>query len=105
MTKKTLKQELKKAQKGNRRRRKSLLMHHRTDEGKKAHSRMLNFVSKRPEGFRRGETKLRNLRLGIDASNKINEIADKLECTFSHVVERCVLEYGDTLSIQTKTGE
>ena len=81
-------------------------MHHQTDEGKKTHLRMLNFISKRPNGRRRvEETKLRNLRLGIDASNKIDEIADKLECTFSHVVERCVLEHGDTLSIQTKTGE
>jgi len=89
--------ELKKIRKANKKRKKSLKKHHQTEEGKKAHKRMLNFVSNRPEGYTRGETKLRNMRLAIETSNKINELAEELQCTFSHVVDRLVLEYGDTL--------
>ena len=90
-------QELKRIRKSNKKRKKSLQKYHQTEEAKKTTERMLNFVSNRPEGYVRGKTKLRNLRLAIEVSNKINELAEELQCTFSHVVDRLVLEYGDSL--------
>ena len=69
---------------------------HASNEGKETYSRMRRFNKK--NGFRdKRLTKCKNFRMYLENIEKIEELAKKLDCTYSHILERLIVEHGDKL--------
>ena len=66
-----------------------------TPEGKEAQARRVRF--NRRNGYREGPTKMKNFRMYSKNIEKMEELAKKLDCTYTHVLERLITEHGDKL--------
>tara|TARA_Y100000296_G_C5022544_1_gene180584 strand:+ start:183 stop:506 length:324 start_codon:yes stop_codon:yes gene_type:complete len=69
---------------------------HASEEGKEVYSRARRFNKK--NGYRdERPTKLKNFRMYLENIEKVEELAKKLDCTYTHVLERLIVEHGDKL--------
>jgi len=69
---------------------------HASDKGKEIYSRMRRFNKK--NGFRdERPTKCKNFRMYLENIEKMEELAKRLDCTYTHVLERLIVEHGDKL--------
>ena len=60
---------------------------HNTPEGKEAYQRMRRF--NRRKGYRdERPTKMKNFRMYLENIEKVEELAKKLDCTYTNVLER-----------------
>jgi adenine specific DNA methylase Mod len=96
-TKKLIKKLAKKqALKSNKNRKKSIQKFWKSNEGKETHERFVRFNHERGTNVRSSvapKTKMRNFRMTQEASDRLNEIAKKLDCTYSHVLHTIITNY------------
>jgi hypothetical protein len=66
-----------------------------TPEGKETQARRVRF--QKSSGYRQRPTKMKNFRMYLENIEKVEELAKKLDCTYTNVLERLIVEHGDKL--------